>query len=121
MAFSRTGSTDCMMPRRRSMSLIWGCMHACPRWPSSCGRPLQDLDEGLAIIESLEDAGGEGLLDALDGGGLSDGGMSITTSLGALGAGEGGLEGDKEVVLVHGLVLVGGDGDGSKGELHLKY
>merc|ERR1711908_252302 len=26
-----------------------------------------DLDEGLAIIKSLEDAGGEGLLDVLDG------------------------------------------------------
>jgi len=73
-----------------------------------------DLDEGLSVIESLEDAGGKGLLDVLDGGGLGDGGVSITAGLGGEGAVEGGLEGDKEVVLVHVLVLVGGDGDGSE-------
>ena len=77
-----------------------------------------DLNEGLTVIESLEDSGGEGLLDVLDGGGLGDGGIGITTGLGALGAGEGGLEGDKEVILVHGVVLVGGDGGGESNEFH---
>jgi len=32
MAFSRTGSTDCMIPSLLSISLIWGCI---PRWLSS--------------------------------------------------------------------------------------
>ena len=31
-----------------------------------------DLNEWLSIIESLEDSGGEGLLDVLDGGGLGN-------------------------------------------------
>ena len=55
------------------------------------------------------------LLRTLEG----DGGVGIATSLGGLGAGEGGLEGDKEVILVHGVVSVGGNSDGEGGELHL--
>ena len=31
-----------------------------------------DLNEGLTVIESLEDSGGEGLLDVLDGSGLGN-------------------------------------------------
>merc|ERR1711903_175128 len=80
-----------------------------------------DLDEGLAIIKSLEDAGGEGLLDVLDGGGLGNGGIGITAGLGGEGAVEGGLEGDKEVVLVHVLVLVGSNSDSKAGEFHFNY
>ena len=80
-----------------------------------------DLNEWLSVIESLEDSGGEGLLDVLDGSGLGDGGVSITTGLGALGAGEGGLEGDKEVILVHVLVAVGSNSDGEAGEFHFNY
>merc|ERR1719392_605024 len=76
-----------------------------------------DLDEGLAVIESLEDSGGEGLLDVLDGSGLGNGGVSITAGLGGEGGAEGGLEVDKEVILVHGVVSVGSDGDGEGGEL----
>ena len=76
-----------------------------------------DLDEWLSIIKSLEDSGGECLLDVLDGGGLGNSGISISSGLGSLGGGKGGLEGDEELVLIHGVVLVGGDGgDSSEGE-----
>merc|ERR1712146_477780 len=64
---------------------------------------------------SLLRMGGESLLDVLDGSGLGDGGISITTGLGGEGAVEGGLKGDKEVVLVHLVVHVGGDSDGEGG------
>ena len=81
-----------------------------------------DLNEWLSIIESLEDSGGEGLLDVLDGGGLGNGGVTITSGLGSLGGGEGGGELSKELILVHGLEVDGGDGgDGGEGEeFHFK-
>ena len=81
-----------------------------------------DLNEWLSIIESLEDSGGEGFLDVLDGSGLGNGGVTITSGLGSLGGGEGGLEVDEEIILGHGIVLVGGDGgNGGKGEeFHVK-
>ena len=41
-----------------------------------------DLNEWLSIIESLEDSGGQGLLDVLDGGGLGNSGVSVTSGLG---------------------------------------
>ena len=41
-----------------------------------------DLNEWLSIIESLQDSGGECLLDVLDGGGLGNGGIGITSGLG---------------------------------------
>ena len=41
-----------------------------------------DLNEWLSIIESLEDSGGKGLLDVLDGSGLGNGGIGITSGLG---------------------------------------
>ena len=69
-----------------------------------------DLNEWLSIIESLEDSSGKGLLDVLDGGGLGNGGISITSGLGSESGGEGGLEVDKEVILVHVLVSVGSNG-----------
>merc|ERR1719409_360013 len=79
-----------------------------------------DLDEWLSVIESLEDSSGEGLLDVLDGSGLGNGGIGITSGLGGESGGEGGLEVDEEVVLVHGLVSVGCDGGNkSGGEFHL--
>ena len=40
-----------------------------------------DLNEWLSIIESLEDSSGKGLLDVLDGGGLGNGGIGITSGL----------------------------------------
>ena len=40
-----------------------------------------NFDEGLTIIESLEDSGSKSFLDVLDGSGLGDGGISITLSL----------------------------------------
>merc|ERR1719375_1947115 len=49
-------------------------------------------------------------LDVLDGSGLGNGGIGITSGLAGEGGGEGGLEVDKEVVLVHVLVSVGSNG-----------
>ena len=43
-----------------------------------------DLNEWLSVIESLEDSSGKGLLDVLDGGGLGNGGVSISSGLGHL-------------------------------------
>ena len=48
-----------------------------------------DLNEWLSIIESLEDSGGKGLLDVLDGSGLGNGGISITSGLGGIFVGSG--------------------------------
>ena len=48
-----------------------------------------DLNEWLSIIESLEDSGGEGLLDVLDGGGLGNSGIGVTSGLGGESGGEG--------------------------------
>merc|ERR1712031_137530 len=61
-------------------------------------------NKGLSIIKSLEDSGSEGLLDVLDSGGLGNGGIRVTSGLGAEGLVELGLEGNKELVLVHGLI-----------------
>ena len=58
-----------------------------------------DLNEWLSIIESLEDSSGKGLLDVLDGGGLGNGGVGITSGLGSLGGVDGGLELSEEVTL----------------------
>merc|ERR1711939_132353 len=44
-----------------------------------------NFDEWLSVIESLEDSGGKGLLDVLDGSGLGNSGVSITSGLGSLG------------------------------------
>ena len=74
-----------------------------------------DLNEWLSVIESLEDSSGKGLLDVLDGGGLGNSGVTVTSGLGGEGGGEVGLEGDKELILVH-VVVLGSGGDGDKGE-----
>ena len=78
-----------------------------------------DLNEWLSVIESLEDSGGKGLLDVLDGGGLGNGGISISSGLGSLGRDEGGGKLGEELILTHEVVLVGSDGgDKSAGEFH---
>ena len=38
-----------------------------------------DLNEWLSIIESLEDSGGKSFLDVLDGSGLGNGGITISS------------------------------------------
>ena len=43
-----------------------------------------DFNEWLSVIESLEDSGSEGFLDVLDGSGLGNGGVSISSSFGHL-------------------------------------
>src|SRR6056300_642900 len=80
-----------------------------------------DLNEWLSIIESLEDSSGEGFLDVLDGSGLGNGGISISSGLGLLGRLEGGGELSKELILVHGLEVDGGGGgnESNSGEFHL--
>ena len=80
-----------------------------------------DLNEWLSIIESLEDSGGKGLLDVLDGSGLGNGGVTISSGLGHLGGREGGSELGEELILTHEVVGVGGDGGdkGGGGEFHL--
>ena len=89
-----------------------------------------DLNKGLTIVESLEDSSGKSLLDVLDGGGLGNSGVTVTSGLGGESGREGGLEVDKELVLVHGLngdlgvnvldvvvmVVVSGSGGSNKGE-----
>merc|ERR1712071_326455 len=54
-----------------------------------------DLNKWLSIIESLEDSGGKGFLDVLDGG-LGNGGISISSGLGVEGGGKGGGKVDEE-------------------------
>ena len=41
-----------------------------------------NFDEWLSIIKSLEDSSGKGFLDVFDGGGLGNGGISISSGLG---------------------------------------
>merc|ERR1712060_234246 len=43
-----------------------------------------DLNKWLSIIESLEDSSGKSFLDVLDGSGLGNGGVTITSGLGSL-------------------------------------
>merc|ERR1719450_293095 len=69
-----------------------------------------DLNEWLSIIESLEDSSGKGLLDVLDGSGLGNGGISITSGLRGEGGREGGLEVNEELIFVHVIEFVGRDG-----------
>jgi len=76
-----------------------------------------DLNEWLSVIESLEDSSGKGFLDVLDGSGLGNSGVTVTSGLGGEGGGEGGLKVDEELVFVHVVESVGGDGgDGGDGE-----
>ena len=48
-----------------------------------------DLHEWLSVIESLEDSSGQGLLDVLDGSGLGNSGVSVTSGFGSLSRDEG--------------------------------
>merc|ERR1712144_18770 len=42
-----------------------------------------NFDEWLSVIESLKDSSSEGFLDVLDGGGLGNSGISVTSGLGS--------------------------------------
>ena len=77
-----------------------------------------DLNEWLSVIESLEDSSGKGLLDVLDGSGLGNGGVTITSGLGSLGGGELGGELSEEFVFSHEVIGVGGDGGDEGEEFH---
>merc|ERR1712227_283513 len=96
MAFSRTGSTE--HDTKSALHVVDLGLHALD------GLHLSgNLDEGLTVIKSLEDSGGEGLLGVLDGSGLGNSGIRVTSSLGSLGRVEGGGELSEELVFVHGL------------------
>merc|ERR550514_2280430 len=69
-----------------------------------------NFNEWLSIIKSLEDSGSEGFLDVLDGSGLGNGGISISSGLRHLSGREVGSELGKELILRHVIVLVGGNG-----------
>ena len=79
-----------------------------------------NFDEWLSIIKSLEDSGSKGFLDVLDGSGLGNGGITISSGLGHLSGGKVGGELGKELILGHEVVLVGSNGgDKGAGEFHL--
>jgi hypothetical protein len=81
-----------------------------------------DLNEWLSVIESLEDSGSEGFLDVLDGGGLGNGGISISSGLGIESGGKGVGKLGEEVIFNLGISVksVGSDGgDEGGGEFHL--
>ena len=63
-----------------------------------------NFNEWLSVVESLEDSGSECFLDVLDGSGLGNGGIGISSGLSLLGEWEFWFEWNKELVLVHGLV-----------------
>ena len=77
-----------------------------------------NFNEWLSVIESLEDSGGKGLLDVLDGGGLGNGGVTITSGLGGESGGEGGFEVDEELIISHEVIGVGGNGGDEGEEFH---
>ena len=52
-----------------------------------------NFNEWLSIIKSLQDSGGKGFLDVLDGGGLGNSGGFVISGLGSESLVEGGLEG----------------------------
>ena len=64
-----------------------------------------NLNEWLSIIESLEDSGGEGFLDVLDGSGLGNSGVTVTSGLGGESGGESAGEGSKEFIFIHVIEL----------------
>jgi len=78
MAFSRTGSTDCMIPSLLHIVNLW--LHSFDGFHLS-----GNFNEWLSIIESLEDSGSEGFLDVLDGSGLGNGGIGVSSGFRSLG------------------------------------
>ena len=78
-----------------------------------------DLNEWLSVIESLEDSGGKGLLDVLDGSGLGNGGITISSGLGSLGGRKGGGKLGEELIFSHEVEGVGGSDGGESEEFHL--
>merc|ERR1719206_624693 len=103
MAFSRTGSTDCMIPSLLSISLIYGCIPSMAfifLATSTSGYPSSSLLRILAVrafwmflmAAVLATAASASPLASLERGG------------------EGGLEVDEEVIFVHVLVSVGSNG-----------
>merc|ERR1712146_708257 len=103
-----------MIPSLLSISLICGCMPSMAfifLATSTSGCPSSSLLRILAVRA----------LDVLDGSGLGNSSISITSGLGSLGRVKGGLEGDEELMLSHGVVSVSGDGGNESKEFHLIF
>jgi len=82
-----------------------------------------DLNEWLSVIESLEDSSGKSFLDVLDGSGLGNSGVTISSGLGSLGGGDGGGKLSEEFIFSHEVVGVGRDGSngGDSEEFHFYF
>ena len=63
-----------------------------------------NFDEWLSIIKSLKDSGGKSFLDVLDGSGLGNSGIRVTSRFGSEGLVELGAERNEELVFVHGFI-----------------
>ena len=63
-----------------------------------------NFNEWLSIIESLEDSGSKGFLDVLDGSGLGNGGITISSRFGWKGSVQFWLEWYEKLVLIHSFV-----------------
>ena len=79
-----------------------------------------NFDEGLSIVKSLKDSSGQRFLDVFNGSGLSDGGISVSSSLGHLGGREVGSELGEELIIGHVVVSVSSNNGDSEGEFHGK-
>jgi len=80
-----------------------------------------NFNEWLSIIESLEDSGSECFLDVLDGSGLGNGGIGVSSGFWSLGRWEVWWELSEEFIFVHLFEVDGGDwcNEGGNGEFHL--
>jgi len=79
-----------------------------------------NLNEWLSIIKSLKDSGGKSFLDVLDGSGLCNGGITITSSFGWEGWSKGWFKVDEELIFVHVWELAGSSSGDKEWEFHLK-
>merc|ERR1712100_733645 len=107
MAFSRTGSTDCMIPSLLSISLIYGCIPSMAfifLATSTSGCPSSSLLRILAVRAFWMLLMAAVLATA----------ASASPLASDMGGGEVGGELSKELILVHVLEVDGGDG-GNKG------
>jgi len=114
MAFSRTGSTDCMIPSLLSISLIYGCIPSMAfifLATSTSGCPSSSLLRILAVS-----AFWMFLMAAV----LATAASASPLASDERAQGEGGLKVDEEIIFVHWFVSVGSyGGDKGGGEFHL--
>ena len=63
-----------------------------------------NFNKWLSIIESLQDSGSKGFLDVLDGSGLGNSGITISSRFGWKGSVQFWLEWYEKLVLIHGFI-----------------